>query len=397
MSYDFDTPVDRYGTNCLKFDRAKERGKSHDLLSLWVADMDFATAPEVVEAICKRTQHGIFGYTEPGPGYFDAYAAWCSKHYGWHAPAEQITVTPGVVYALAAAVRAFTKPGDAVIIQQPVYYPFSEAIEENGRHQKNVPLCYDRGRYFIDFDALEQRIIDSSAKLFLLCNPHNPVGRAWTTQELETIAAICAKHDVMVISDEIHMDFARPGHKHVSFATVSSELNGRYAVCTSASKTFNLAGLQVANTVIPDRELRRAFRREINATGYSQPNTLGLVATQAAYEHGDAWLVELKKYLEGNWALLASELKKRTPALRLIEAESTYLAWIDCRSLGLNASELQSFIEDKAGLWLDCGHIFGKDGEGFIRINIATQRAYLQKAIDQLCDAIDKLSTTQAD
>ena len=394
MTYDFDTPVDRHGTDCLKFDFAETRHRSPDLLSLWVADMDFPTAPEILRAIQERVDHGIFGYTDPGPTYFAALDAWCSQRHGWNVPAEQVTVTPGVVFALAAAVRAFAEPGAAVVVQHPVYYPFTSVVEDNGRRLACAPLSFDGTRYGIDFDAFEHAVVETGAKLFLLCNPHNPVGRAWTAEELMRVAEICAQHDVLVVSDEIHMDFARPGCKHVSFATVARNagLGERFAICTSASKTFNLAGLQVANIIIPDHELRLTFRREINASGYSQPNTLGLVATQAAYEHGGPWLAELKDYLEGNWALLAKTLADRAPKLRLVEAESTYLAWIDCRALGFDARQLERFIEDEAGLWLDCGHIFGAGGEGFIRINIATQRAYLARALDQLATGTGTLN-----
>lgn len=389
MSYDFDTPVERHGTDCLKFDFAEKRHRSPELMSLWVADMDFPTAPEITQAIIERTKHGIFGYTEPGESYFAALDEWLSSRYGWHAPSEQVTVTPGVVYALAVAVRAFTQPGDAVIIQQPVYYPFSSIVTENGRTLVNAPLVYDNCRYSINFEQFERIVEESRPKLFILCNPHNPAGRAWTAAELERLGEICLRHGVMVVSDEIHMDFARPGHSHVSFATLPDEIVRNSAICTSASKTFNLAGLQVANVIIADNQLRRTFRHAVSASGYSQGNTLGLVATQAAYEHGGPWLNGLKKYLEGNWSLLARMLEDRAPQIRLIEAESTYLAWIDCRNLGLNAPQLERFIEDDAGLWLDCGHIFGQDGEGFIRINVATQCSYLERAIDQLCTAIE--------
>ena len=390
MAYDFDTPVNRQGTDCLKFDRAEQRHRSPDLLSLWVADMDFPTPPEVVQALCERSKHGIFGYTEPGSAYFDALDDWCTRRYGFRQPADEVTVTPGVVFALAAAVHAFTGPGDAVVVQQPVYYPFTGVVKEGARTLANAPLAFDGSRYSIDFDAFERTVADTGAKLFLLCNPHNPVGRAWTADELGRLARICARHGVTIVSDEIHMDFARPGHEHVSLATLDACQDGRFVLCTSASKTFNLAGLQVANVLIPNADMRRAFRRAIDAAGYSQPNTLGLVATQAAYEHGGPWLSELKGYLEGNWSLLASTLEQRVPQLRLVNAESTYLAWIDCRDLGLDAARLERFIEDEAGLWLDCGHIFGTGGEGFIRINIATQRAYLARALDQLCAAVER-------
>ena len=390
MTYDFDAPIDRRGTDSLKFDRAEARHRSPDLLSLWVADMDFATAPEIVDAIRRRAEHGIFGYTEPGPGYFATLDRWCSSRYGWHVAADEVVTTPGVVYALACAVRAFTQPGDAVVVQQPVYYPFTGVVVDNGRELANAPLVFDGRSYGMDFDALERTVAESGAKLFLLCNPHNPVGRAWTREELERVADICARHGLVVVSDEIHMDFARPGHEHVPFASVAEGLGLRYVVCVSASKTFNLAGLQTANAVIPDAELRRAFQREIWASGYSQPNTLGLVASQAAYEHGAAWLDGLKAYLEGNWTLLSDAIAQRMPELRLVEAESTYLAWMDCRALGLDAKQLERFVEDEAGLWLDCGDMFGEGGEGFIRINIATQRAYLARALDQLAAAVER-------
>lgn len=393
MTYDFDIPTERHGTDCLKFDWAEKRGRSADLLSLWVADMDFPTAPEIVDAIIERTKHGIFGYTEPGAEYFAALDNWLAQRYGWHVTEDEVTVTPGVVYALAMAVRAFTEPGDAVIIQQPVYYPFSFVVTENERTLVNAQLAYDGKRYHIDFEELERLIEESNAKLFILCNPHNPVGRAWTVGELEQLGKICLRHGVVVVSDEIHMDFARPGIEHVPFATLNEQFAQNCVACTSASKTFNLAGLQVANIVIPNKDLRRAFRDEVISSGYSQPNTLGMVATQAAYEHGGPWLDQLKDYLEGNWQLLANMLAERTPELQLIEAESTYLAWIDCRALGFDAWQLERFIEDEAKLWLDCGHIFGAGGDGFIRINIATQRSYLERAIDQLASAVEKRRT----
>lgn len=342
--YDFDAPVDRHGTGSLKFDRAIARHKSPDLPSLWVADMDFPTADKIVEAIKQRAAHGIFGYTEPG---------------------------------------------DRVLIQQPVYYPFKEVVEDNGARVLNVPLLYEDGAYAIDFGAFEDAVRQQHPKLFLLCNPHNPGGRVWTREELSRLAAICLENDVLVVSDEIHQDFARPGFTYCSLGTLGKEVLDNAIICTSASKTFNLAGLQASNIIIPNAGVRAKFAHAVAAAGYSQPNTLGLVATKAAYEHGGEWLDQLKDYLEGNWALLEEQLQPYEGRIHLVESESTYLAWIDCRGMGLFGDELRSFVENEAGLWLDLGDMFGADGDGFIRINIATQRSYLRKALKQLTDAFD--------
>lgn len=398
-TYDFDVPVDRHGTESLKFDFAEQRHRSPDLLSLWVADMDFPTPDEVICALEDRARHGIFGYTDPGTSYYEAFAHWMESRYNLRVAPKEVVVTPGVVFALALCVRALTEPGDAVLVQRPVYYPFMGVVQENGRKLVNVPLVYREddvkkdprlNGYVIDFDVFERAIEQNNVKLFLLCNPHNPVGRVWTPGELERIGEICAAHDVTVVSDEIHMDFARPGFSHTSFASLSSEFADMTVTCTSASKTFNLAGLQVANIVVSNERIRKALKDKLSATGYSQVNTLGMVATQAAYELGADWLAQLKDYLEGNWQLLESHLSQQAPELRFIPAQSTYLAWIDCRSLGFDARQLERFVEDEAGLWLDCGSMFGPEGDGFIRINIATQRAYLEKALHQLANAIKK-------
>lgn len=388
--YDFDTPVERHGTDSLKFDCAVSRHRSPNLLSLWVADMDFPLPEEITEPLAERVRHGIFGYTEPGDAYYEAVSAWFSSHYGWSAPKEWFSLTPGVVYALATAVKAFTEPGDAVLIQQPMYYPFSEVVEDNGRKLANAPLTYEHGTYRIDFDAFEACIDQNNVKMFLLCNPHNPVGRVWTPEELQRLADICLRHQVIIVSDEIHMDFARPGFTHTSLATLGEKVLANAVVCTSAGKTFNLAGLQTSNIIIPNKELRARFNKQKAASGYSQLNSLGILATQLCYERGEEWLSELKTYLEGNWSLLNKHLEAHAPELHLIPAQSTYLAWIDCRALGLYGRDLKRFIEDEAGLWLDYGDMFGPDGDGFIRINIATQRAYLQKALNQLTDAISR-------
>ena len=387
-AYDFDKAIDRRGTGSLKFDHAVARGKSPDLLSLWVADMDFAVPREVSAALVQRAEHGIFGYTDPDDAYFAAVQGWLQDHHGWHTQRSWFVVTPGVVFALAMAVKAYSEPGDAVLIQQPVYYPFTSVIEDNGRRVVNAPLVYDDGRYEIDWAAFEHAITRNNVKLFLLCNPHNPGGRVWTANELRRLGDICVAHGVVVVSDEIHQDFARPGHRHVVFADLDERFAQSSVTCTSAGKTFNLAGLQVSNIVIPHEGLRAQFKAAVDAAGYSQPNTMGLVATQAAYTYGAPWLVALKEYLEGNWQALKTRLEAEAPELRLVESGSTYLAWIDCRALGLDDEELRCLVEDEAGLWLDLGAIFGPEGSGFIRINIATQRAYLMEAVARLTAAV---------
>ena len=389
-TYDFDAPVDRRGTDSLKFDGTQTRYRDLDLMSLWVADMDFPAPDEVLEALAARAHHGIFGYTEPGDAYYAAVANWLGPRYGLEATRDMILSTPGVVFALAACVRAFTAPGDTVLIQRPVYYPFSNVVEANGRKLANAPLAFDGRYYSVDLDAFERTIIESGAKLFLLCNPQNPVGRAWTRDELAAMGEICAAHDIIVVSDEIHMDFARPGFSHTPFVVASPETADLAVTCTSASKTFNLAGLQNANIVVRSKRLRTALCDELAAEGFFEPNIFGMAATQAAYEHGADWLEQLKAYLEGNWQLLGNHLANHAPELLLIPAESTYLAWIDCHALGLGAQELEQFILNEAGLWLDCGHIFGPEGAGFVRINIATQRSYLERALFRLTDALSK-------
>ena len=386
--YDFDTPIERRGTDSLKFDSAESSHRSSDLMPLWVADMDFALPGEVTDALSERVAHGIFGYTIEGDAYYDAVNDWLSSRYGWSAPKECFVLTPGIVFALATAVRAFTDPGDAVLIQQPVYYPFSGVVKNNGRKVVNAPLVYEDGAYSIDFEAFERAIVENQVKLFLLCNPHNPVGRVWTAEELKALMRICLAHDVIVVSDEIHMDFVRPGYSHTSVATLGDEARNHSIICTSVGKTFNLAGLQTSNIAIFNKELHDAFKWEAFCAGFSHGNTMGLLATQLCYQLGGEWLAQLKDYLEGNWKLLADHLAANAPQLRLIEAQGTYLAWVDCRALGLFGKDLERFIEDEAGLWLDCGDMFGPDGDGFIRINIATQRAYLRQALTQLTDAV---------
>lgn len=388
MGYDFDRIIERKGTNSLKYDFARERGKREDVLPLWVADMDFQTAPEILEQLKQAVEHGIYGYSESKDGYFRAVQHWYDEHFGWHVEKNWLVKTPGVVFALAMAIKAFTKKGDAVLLQQPMYYPFSEVIRDNDRVLINSPLKLENGHYEIDFEDLEEKIQDNSVKLFLLCSPHNPVGRVWQEWELRKLGDICLRHSVLVVSDEIHSDFTYEGHVHHVFANLSPEISNITVTCTAPSKTFNLAGLQVSNIFISNGELRKQFKKAVDAAGYSQLNLMGLVACQAAYEKGEPWFKALKAYLAENLEFVRVYLKEHLPQISLVEPEGTYLIWLDFRRLGLTESQREDLIVNKAHLWLDSGAMFGSDGEGFERINIACPRAVLQKALEQLEKAL---------
>lgn len=388
MQFDFDTVVERRGTNSLKYDFAKERGKDENVLPLWVADMDFQTAPSIVKKLEETAKHGIFGYSEGKESYYRAVERWYQKYFNWQIKEEWLIKTPGVVFAIAAAIRAFTKEGDAVLLQQPVYYPFGEAIRKNKRRLINNPLQLVNGHYEIDFEDFERKIIDEDVKVFLLCSPHNPVGRVFKEWELRRLGDICIRHGVLVISDEIHSDFTYSGYTHHVFASLGAEYEDISVICTSPSKTFNLAGLQVSNIFIANPGLRHAFQNEIDAMGYSQINLMGLTACQEAYESGETWLSEVKEYLAGNLAYVRTYLQENIPQIQLLEPEGTYLVWLDFRGLSLNEEQREELLVKKAHLWLDSGAMFGEEGNGFERINIACPKKILKQAFEQLKEAV---------
>ena len=389
--YDFDKIIDRHGTNCLKFDFAKERGKNGDELSLWVADMDFEVAKPITDALQAQVNHGIYGYTEVKSDYFEIVKNWFKDNFDWEIKKGSLVKTPGVVYAIAMAVKAFTKEGEAVIIQQPVYYPFSEMIIANNRKLVNSPLVLKDGRYEIDFEDFEKKIVENNVKLFILCSPHNPVGRVWSVEELKRIGDICIKHDVVIFSDEIHADFVYEPNKHHVFASLGESYAANSVIATAPSKSFNIAGLQVSNIFIGNKKLRDAFRNEIVKSGYSQLNTMGLAAARAAYESGKEWLDEVRAYIKDNLIFFRDYLKENIGELSLIEPEGTYLVWVDFRKLGLSEKQREDLIVNKAKLWIDSGAMFGVDGEGFERFNIACPRSYLKQALDSLAKAIKGL------
>lgn len=389
-AYDFDTVLDRRGTNSLKYDFAVERGRPADVLPLWVADMDFRAPPCVLDALQGAVAYGVFGYSETKEDYTQAVTSWFSRRFGWQPQAEWLVKTPGVVYALAMAVRALTEPGDSVLLQPPVYYPFYEVVRDNRRRVVENELVYADGRYTIDFTDFERKLVEQKVKLLLLCSPHNPVGRVWTQEELVQLGALCERYGVYVVSDEIHCDFAFPEHPHTPFLAACPALAGRSILCTAPSKSFNLAGLQVSNIFIPDARLRARFAKEIARSGYSQLNTLGLTACKAAYEGGADWLDACRQYLWGNLDFLRGYLRAELPQIRLVEPEGTYFAWLDCSGLGLTQAELNALIVEEARLWLDAGHIFGRGAGQFQRMVLACPRATLEQALRQLKAAVKK-------
>ncbi|MDR0330247.1 MAG: pyridoxal phosphate-dependent aminotransferase [Chitinispirillales bacterium] len=381
MKYNFDRVVDRYGTYSVKYD-PRTRGKPVDALPMWVADMDFPTPPCVQDALTERARHGIFGYSEPDAGYFSAVQGWFEKRFGWRVEQKWLSITPGVVNAIYIAVRAFTKRGAGVLIQQPVYYPFESAVKHTGRELLVNELTYRDGKYGIDFDDFEAKA--RCASLFILCNPHNPVGRVWTRDELMRMGEICLKYRVVVISDDIHQDFVYNGHRHLVFSELDKRFAGITVTCTAPSKTFNLAGLPHANIFIANDSMRREFRNGYASIGLSQPGVMGIVACKAAYEGGAQWLDELISYLSGNMSLIREFLPAHTPKIKFVEPEGTYLAWLDFSALGLAPRELDDAVTDKAKLWFNSGPTFGMGGAGFQRMNVGCPRSLLRVALERL-------------
>ena len=381
---DFDKIVDRRNTRCLKYDFAVERNMPADVLPLWVADMDFETSSYIEDALIERAKHAIYGYSEVKMEYFNILKNWMKKHHDWDIQRRWLIKTPGVVFALAMAVKAYTEPGDAVLIQQPVYYPFSEVIKDNGRCVvSNTLYLGEDNRYHIDFEDFEKKIVENKIKLFLLCNPHNPVGRVWTKEELTRLGDICVKHHVTVVSDEIHEDFVFKG-KHQVFANIKKEYEEITVTCTAPSKTFNIASLMISNILVPNPELKKKFRHQLDAAGISQLNVLGLVACEAAYEHGEEWYQAMKAYVKENIKFVKQYVEEQLPVVNMVDHEGTYLVWLDFRGTGLGTEELDDMIINKAKLWLDSGKIFGTCGEGFQRINVACPRKVLKEALDRI-------------
>lgn len=385
---DFDRIINRKDTRCLKYDFAKRRGMPEDVLPLWVADMDFETSSYIEDALIERAKQGIFGYSEVQTPYFEIVRDWMKKHHNWEVQERWLIKTPGIVFALAMAVKAYTEPGDSVLLQLPVYYPFSEVIEDNNRKVvSNTLYLGEDNRYHIDFEDFEKKIIEEKVKLFILCNPHNPVGRVWSEEELTRMGDICVKYGVIVVSDEIHQDFVWKG-KHLVFANLKKNYQDISITCTSPSKTFNLASMMMSNIFIPNQELKNKFRKELDAAGTSQLGIMGLVACEAAYSHGEEWYQAMLAYVKSNIAFIRKFVEENLNGVRMIDLEGTYLVWLDFRGTGFSRDELEKLIIHKAKLWLDSGSIFGECGRGFQRINVACPRSVLEKALNRIGDAM---------
>ncbi|TGE33282.1 MalY/PatB family protein [Desulfosporosinus sp. Sb-LF] len=390
MRYDFDQITDRKDTGSIKWDFNQRFFGREDILPMWVADMDFPAPDDVIEALVNRAKHGIYGYSDGTDEYYLALIDWTQKRHGWVIQKDWITFSPGIVPALNELVRSLTKPGDKVLIQSPVYPPFFQAIKNHGREVVNSQLILEDGRYTMDFVDLEEKFT-SGVKMMILCNPHNPVGRVWGRGELERLGKLCVAQDVLVISDEIHGDLIYEGYRHIPFASLSPELAEQSIVCTAPSKTFNLAGLQTSNLIIPNSTLRQSYQASLDLTGIHHPNVFGITAMEAAYRHGWDWLEQLMHYLKGNEEFLVSFLARELPQIQAIRPEGTYLMWLDFRALGMEPKELQKFLVHKAGVGLNAGYLFGPGGEGFARLNLGCSRSVIEEGLQRLKTAVIEL------
>lgn len=383
MKYDFDKTIDRRATNSYKWDSAPE-----GVLPMWVADMDFRTAPAIIDALQKRVAHGIFGYTRVPDAYYDAVTSWFSRRHGWDIDREWIIYTSGVVPAVSAVIKALTVPGDKVIVQTPVYNCFFSSIRNNGCEIVSNPLRRTADTYEMDFDALERCAADPRAKVMLLCNPHNPAGRVWTPDELTRLGNICLRNGVTVVADEIHCELVYQGFKYTPFASLSDAFLHRSVTCVSPSKAFNIAGLQIANIVAFDNDLRSRIDKAININEVCDVNPFGVAATIAAYNEGEEWLNQLVDYLHGNYEAMVEFCQRELPEFPITRLEGTYLVWMDCSSLGMPSDALEHALLDDARLWLNAGTMYGAEGEGYMRWNIACPRSVMLDGLNRFLNFV---------
>ena len=391
MKYNFDTVIERRGTNSYKWDFAEKFVGEEDALPVWVADMDFQSPAPIVEALKERVEHGVFGYTAVPDSCYEAIIAWMKQRHGWEIEQDWIVFTAGVVPAFFWAVHAYTEPGDAVLVQPPVYYPFSKAVTNNNRQLVENELVYRDGRYEIDFDDLEQKLASPETKLFIFCSPHNPVGRVWSPEELQRLANLCLKHEVILCSDEIHSDLIFEGGKHTPTAMLSEEIARNTVTCMAANKTFNIAGLSTGFMIVSDSKLRQKFLRAREGVGVIMQNIFGILATEVAYREGEEWLEQLLSYLQGNLEFLLRFFEERIPRIKVIKPEGCYLVWLDCKELGLKEAELKNFMLKDAKVWMNDGPVFGKGGSGFQRLNFACPRVTLKEALTRIERAVNSL------
>lgn len=387
MEYDFSRPTDRRGTDSYKWDSAPEA----DIIPLWVADMDFETFPGITEALQRRVAHGIFGYTRVPEAYYEAVCRWFGKRHGWHINREDIIYTSGVVPAVSAVIKALTLPGDQVIVQGPVYNCFFSSIRNNGCEMVSNSLIYNKEelRYEIDFDDLERKLKHERARLMLLCNPHNPGGRVWTRDELTRVAELCHKYGVRVVSDEIHCELTLNDNEYVPFGSLPDELSRGSITCCSPSKAFNTAGLQIANIVCRDAEVRNRIDRAININEVCDVNPFGVIALQAAYsDDGYEWLTQLRKYISANYDLLLERFARELPKCKVMRMEGTYLAWIDCSELHISSDEIEEMLMHENKVWVNAGSMYGAEGAAFIRINMACTSELLNEGITRIVNGL---------
>ena len=387
MKYNFDKQISRRGTDSYKWDSAE----SENVLPMWVADMDFRTAPAIVDALRRRVEHGIFGYTRVPDSYYKAVTDWFERRHSWAINREWIIYTSGVVPAVSAIIKALTVPGDKVLVQTPVYNCFFSSIRNNGCEIVTSPLVHTDNTFTIDYDDLEKKVADPKMKVMLLCNPHNPVGRIWRREELIRIGKICIRHEVTVVSDEIHCELVFPGHTYTPFASISDEFLRHSVTCISPSKAFNIAGLQIANIICADACRRTQIDRAINDNEVCDVNPFGVIATQSAYNEGEEWLNQLIQYLHANYLYMQEFCREHLPNFPITLLEGTYLVWMDCRTLGIPSEDIEQQLVDKTGLWLNAGTMYGVEGEGFMRWNIACPRATLMEGLKRFMDFIRNL------
>ncbi len=388
MQYNFDEIVDRSNTDCVKLEKMKALFGRDDLIPLWVADMDFKSPPAISRALEERVAHGIYGYTLPSGAYTRSIVEWLDRHHRWQVDPGHINFVPGVVKGFAFAIDEFTEKGDKVIIQPPVYHPFRIVTRSLGREVVNNPLILEEGQYRMDFEGLREILSKERCKMLILCNPHNPGGRVWSARELEELAEICHAHDVLVVSDEIHSDMALAGHRHIPFATVSPEAEAISLTLMAPSKTFNIAGIVSSFAVIPNKEIRERYLAYLEPRELQQGTLFAFAATRAAYEECDDWLRQMLDYVEENVRFVDEFLREHIPAIKAMIPEASFLVWLDCRQLGLSQRNLVSLFVDKAGLALNDGTMFGSEGQGFMRLNVGTSRLILEKALNNLKNAL---------